>query len=232
MPAHIIPRSVYSLSYCPPKDNHQPLARHFSSAFQSTYLAMRHHSTGASTPPWQCTESTAIQSRNSQSSRNILHLCQQSPCQVSMDTRQGEDLRNHRRPGHIEGHLCVQARLKDRVVPQSPQLQINTSVFLPLSVVEICSSPRTACVHNSLSSRHQRASVSIYMVPFHHGACPPRRSCTIWRARSTVRSHGTHQGPSQAWRPAFFRNTRRRIYHASGARHSPLNRLSNQCATS
>ena len=36
------------------------------------------------------------------------------------------------------------------------------------------------------------------------------------------------------WRvaPGFVRNTKRRIVHASCARRSPLNRLSNQCATS
>ena len=46
--AHIVPRSTYSLSCCPPKGNRQPLAFHFSSAFHSTYLAMRPHP-----PPWR-----------------------------------------------------------------------------------------------------------------------------------------------------------------------------------
>ena len=95
----------------------------------------------------------------------------------------------------------------------------------------MCSSPRPACVHNSLPLRPNGASVSIQTAPFHRVTCPPRRSCTIWRTRSIVRSHGTHEGSSQTWRQAFLRNTRRRIFHASGARHSPLNRLSNQCAT-
>ena len=48
-----MPRNVYSLSCCPPKDNSQFLARHFSSALQSTYLAMRPHRIRASTPPWR-----------------------------------------------------------------------------------------------------------------------------------------------------------------------------------
>ena len=78
----------------------------------------------------------------------------------------------------------------------------------------------------------QRAGVSIQTAPFARAARPPRRSHIIWRTRSIVRSRETHAGSSQVWRQGFLRNTRRRTFQPSRARHSPRKRLSNQCATS
>ena len=63
---------------CPPKENPQPLARHFSSAFQSTCLAMRPHSTGVSTPLWRTHreyQNSVAQFKKSHSSRNPRTSC-------------------------------------------------------------------------------------------------------------------------------------------------------------
>ena len=92
--AHIMPRNVYSLSCCPPKDTPQPLARHFSSVLQSTYLATRPHSTGASTPPWRMHRDT-LAVLEACGAADVLHFCEQGRRQVSVDSRQGKDLGYH-----------------------------------------------------------------------------------------------------------------------------------------
>ena len=62
---------------------------------------------------------------------------------------------------------------------------------------------------------------------------PPEQSYTI-HLENTLRSAIARKsrGPFSSLASGFLRNTRRIIFHASGTRHSPLNRFSNQCATS
>ena len=81
-----------------------------------------------------CTESTGILSHFSQSLRSHGRLAFLRAKRLSGVHGQGEDLRNHRRLGHIEGHLHVQACHKGSVISVPSWLQINTSVLLPLPV--------------------------------------------------------------------------------------------------
>ena len=79
-------------------------------------------------------------------------------------------------------------------------------------------------------------NVSIICCPCH--SCPDfvcnllRQQRQASSSRSKVQLLETRGGPCQAWHQIFLKNTKRRIFHASVAQHSPLKRSSNQQATS
>ena len=80
-------------------------------------------------------------------------------------------------------------------------------------------SPRKPCLN-----RENPGSISsIQSAPSPCAAIPPEPSCTARRTRSAMRSHGSRANPFSSLASGLLRNTRRRIFHASGARHSSLN---------
>ena len=141
-------------------------------------MATRPHSTGASTPPWRM-------------HREYL----------SVNHRQSEDLGDHRRLGHVQGRPHVQAGHKGSVVSEPPLLQINTSVFLPLTVplqYVRQQSLHVFTIDTSFGSNVQAFPFNrlLFIVEHihQHSRIP---------FGEHAQSRGTHEGPSQAWRQAL-----------------------------
>ena len=65
-------------------------------------------------------------------------------------------------------------------------------------------------------------------------SCTRSTRTVVFQKENTQRSAIARNSrrPLSTLASGFLRNTRRRIFHASGARHSSSNRLSNQCVTS
>ena len=161
---------------------------------------MHPHSTRASTPSWRLHQEyrKSVSQFSKLADPRTSCICQQSRRQIPMFSCQGDYL------GYTKGVATSMAvftfELAIFLYCICTILGVVLSACPPviLSAMGICSSPRPACAHSSspLGTNMQAFPFRRLFFLVQH-VLQPKPLRTIWRTRSTVRSHGNHQGPFQ-----------------------------------
>ena len=217
-------RTTHSLSFSTPKVSPQLLVFHFSWAFHDTHLATRLHNAGPPKRPGGCISNSETPSHNLRSKPTLARPASQ----IKPPPRVRELL--WRRESSTPLRVWPRQMLPSR--PSSPHslvpsLSVRRSSCQSLCLCStfvtkacMCSqlTPLSAPTHRLLHSvgSFSSGSRSTGTVVYHW---ENTLSCAIARKPRSLAS-------------GFLRNTSQRVFHASGARHSPSNRFANQCVTS
>ena len=147
---------------------------------------------------------------------DILHLCQQGRLQVSVDTRQREDLENTADLATSKAVFTSKLATKAVLYLYGPGCR-STRLFSCTSKCRWNTFVTRACMYSQFTPL-SIPTCNLLQSSGSLSSCDKSTRTVGHHVENTVRRSAIERNPRrpfQAWHLAFFRNTRRRTFHAS-----------------